>query len=494
MDFIFIANTWNAGRDNPTSKHRIAIELVRRGHKVLWIEGSGMRTPSMGSSHDRLRMARKVVAAFRGVRTESIEFREKNFEQKPAKPAKEENCISAEGGSRNSSSRSSRTSVQISSSFLWVLSPLFIPLPRYEIIRRLNGLICRLCMRFWSWRLDFHDPVLINYVPVLAEAMRGRLGRQTLEVKEGNFEQKAAKSAKPLWQAPSTGLRTGQGREENCITAEGGGINLSLRSSRASVQNSSSVLVDTARVVYHCVDRWDAFSNYDSLMMAEMDKRCCQYADLVIASSQDLVERCYRYNNNVHYLSHGVDHAHFAQALKVKERPADLPSGRVAGFFGLLSEWMDQDLLVAVAKGVPECQLVLIGKADVDISRLKGHPNVHIMGPRPFNQLPAYIAHFDVGLIPFVINELTVAVNPIKLREMLSAGCPVVSTALPEVKGYRGKGVVVATTVDHFVEAVASCLRHPAVLQERTVISAGVAKETWAGKVDDIIVLVTGGE
>ena len=117
---------------------------------------------------------------------------------------------------------------------------------------------------------------------------------------------------------------------------------------------------------------------YDSAMMGEMDRRCCRYADLVIASSEDLVERCRRHSPNVHLVSHGVDHEHFAQALSDIPRPADLPEGRIAGFFGLLSEWLDQDLLVEIARKVPECEIVLIGREDVAIDRLKNIPNVHL--------------------------------------------------------------------------------------------------------------------
>jgi len=415
MDFFIIANAWSAGNDNPTSKHRIAFELVRQGHRVLWIEGSGMRTPSVGSSHDRLRMVRKVAAALRGVRREE--------------PLS--GCSAAallrEYPKAPSSSPPTPQQPNHLTTVLHVLSPLFIPLPRYELIRRLNGLICRVSMRFWGWRLGFRDPVLINYVPVLAEAMCG-------------------------W------------RHE----------------SRAP------------RVVYHCVDRWDAFAMYDSAMMGEMDRRCCEIADVVIASSQELVERCRRYSTNVYLISHGVDHDHFARALQVMRRPEDLPPGHVVGFFGLLSEWLDQDLLLEIARQVPDCEVVLIGKEDVPIERLRNIRNIHLLGSRPFHRLPEYVAHFDVGLIPFVVNELTKAVNPIKLREMLSAGCPVVSTALPEVQVYQGEGVVIADTVDQFIEAVVGRVRKPITVEARAAISASVANETWSAKVGEILTIVDG--
>jgi hypothetical protein len=177
MDFIFIANAWSAGRDNPTSKHRIAVELIRQGHRVLWIEGSGMRTPNVGSSSDRLRMVRKVAAALRGVRREEQLLScpvDKLLSESPegslSSATKQPSNLTTSPG------RVSGATQQLNNltTSLHVLSPLFIPLPRYELIRRLNGLICRLSMRFWGWRLGFADPVLINYVPVLAEAMGGR--------------------------------------------------------------------------------------------------------------------------------------------------------------------------------------------------------------------------------------------------------------------------------------------------------------------------------
>jgi glycosyltransferase involved in cell wall biosynthesis len=107
------------------------------------------------------------------------------------------------------------------------------------------------------------------------------------------------------------------------------------------------------------------------------------------------------------------------------------PAAPVVGFFGLLSEWVDQDLILRLAEEFPQATILLIGKADVDVARLQRVPNIQLPGPKPFTELPAHIARFTVGIIPFVVNDLTRAVNPIKLREMLAAGCPVVSTAMP---------------------------------------------------------------
>jgi len=456
MDLFIIANAWSAGKDNPTSKHRIAIELVRQGHRVLWIEGSGMRTPSVGSSSDRLRMVRKIVSAFRGARREAV-----------------------------NSGQLAVGRIEKGAS-LHVLSPLFVPLPKYDLVRCLNGLICRMSMRFWGWRLGFKDPVLINYVPVLAEAMRCRPRRQTTDHRPQTPDLRGAQVAADVPAADG----------------HGGGESVRRDVERHLVEASfflrSAVSPRPPRVVYHCVDRWDAFAMYDSAMMGAMDRRCCELADLVIASAGELYERCKAINPNTVLIPHGVDWEHFRCAVpemqlsdlnvggalrrgdsislgasslhrrtecashieeeSSHQSPITAPpaSGGTIGFFGLLSEWVDQELILRLARefsgslplpsgervGVrvssPRAQIVLIGKADVDVTRLQGVSNIQLLGPKPFSELPSHIAGFTVGIIPFVVNDLTRSVNPIKLREMLSAGCPVVSTALPEVARYAG--------------------------------------------------------
>jgi len=155
---------------------------------------------------------------------------------------------------------------------------------------------------------------------------------------------------------------------------------------------------------------------------------------------------------------------------------------------------MDQNLVLRLAEEVPQAQLVLIGTADVDVGRLRQRENIHLLGARPFRELPRYIAHFEVGIIPFVVNELTAAVNPIKLREMMAAGCPVVSTAMPEVAKYAEndaagtrEGVVVADSRDAFVSAVKVRLADAMDASGHHGLSDRMRGETWETKVSQIL-------
>lgn len=406
MDIVIIANAWAAAADNPTSKHQIARELVRAGHRVLWVEGAGMRRPSLGSGQDRGRIVRKLRAACRGAR------------RVPAA-----DLVDAASGAPTPGGPPA----------MWVLAPLLIPLPGSDAVRACNAALFRAITRLTCRRLGFRDPVLINYVPVLAGVMRG-------------------------W-----GRRRGDTADRR------------------------------VRVVYHCVDRWDQFAMYNTALMTRLDRECRAHADLVIASSAELESHCRQDHPHVRLVSHGVNHAHFARALdgRSQPRPADCPAGPLVGFIGLLSEWVDQALLVKVARAIAPARLVLIGKADVPVEALRAEPGIQVMGPRPFADLPGYMAHFDAGLIPFQVSELTRAVNPIKLREMLAAGCPVVSTALPEVARYaRPEGIVVADDAETFVAAVQRFLAQPLDEAGRRALSARMRDETWEAKVREILDLI----
>lgn len=242
----------------------------------------------------------------------------------------------------------------------------------------------------------------------------------------------------------------------------------------------------SAGLVYHCVDRWWAFSEYDEDVMRRHHIMLCRSADVVFASSQELVHDCEHFTDNVHLIRHGVDWEHFAAAaLKPPPAPHDVADieGPVLGFFGLIHDWIDQTLLARVADVFPQATLVLIGKTRVDFGELAKRPNVRLLGQKAYAELPAYAARFDAGLIPFAMNDLTRAVNPIKLREYLSAGLPVVSTALPELAVYADHPrVSIASDTDGFLNAVAEVLRRNDPDGARADAARTMASESWLGR------------
>ncbi len=243
-------------------------------------------------------------------------------------------------------------------------------------------------------------------------------------------------------------------------------------------------------LLYHCVDKWSAFQGYDPKFMEACEAEICERADVVLASASDLAERCARYSNNVHYVPHGVDHAHFAQALMPGELPDDLaaiPGPRV-GFFGLIHEWVDIDLIGQLADRLPY-QFVLIGAGNQDMSKLLERRNVHLLGRKPFSTLPNYSRGFDAAIVPFRTNELTVSVNPIKLREYAAAGLPVVSTGLPEVVKC-GDIVRIADDVDSWTHQLEAAMRDGQDPAWRATQSARVAGEDWSAVCDKISALI----
>ena len=240
------------------------------------------------------------------------------------------------------------------------------------------------------------------------------------------------------------------------------------------------------KVVYYCVDDHASFSGYDAEQVRRDEEDLCRRADLVVTTSRALQEAKAPLNPNTILVPHGVDYEHFAKAatnnLPVPEDIKDIPHP-ILGFFGLIRDWVDLDLLAEVARLRPDWHIVLIGDADstVDLAPYRSAANMHFLGHRPYAYLPAYCRGFDVGLIPFKINELTRAVNPIKLKEYLAAGLPVVSTPLPEVRLY-GHLVELAEDAQAFAAAVEACLAQGA--EARSGRSRAMASETWPEKVN----------
>jgi len=210
------------------------------------------------------------------------------------------------------------------------------------------------------------------------------------------------------------------------------------------------------KVLYYCVDEHAAFSGYDRRQVARDEADLCRRANLVVTTSATLLEAKQRLNPNTILVPHGVDYDHFSKALSnhTPDPPdiAGIPRPRL-GFFGLIRDWLDLDLLAEVARRRPDWHIVMIGDSTMNLSPYRPLPNLHFLGRKPYEDLPAYCRAFDVGLIPFKLNELTRAANPIKLREYLAAGLPVVSTPLPEATSY-GNLVRTAEGPCDFMQAI----------------------------------------
>jgi glycosyltransferase involved in cell wall biosynthesis len=238
------------------------------------------------------------------------------------------------------------------------------------------------------------------------------------------------------------------------------------------------------QILYYCVDEYTEFSGVSSSSLAELEQQLLRQSDLVIVSAERLFQSKVKTNPRTVLIRHGVDFDHFRKALDPKmivpEEIRDLPRP-VIGFFGLIADWVDLDLMAAVAKRFPNGSMVLLGKSTTDTSALEQIPNVHLLGRKPYASLPAYCKGFDVALMPFRINELTLNANPLKVREYLAAGLPVVSTAIPEVE------VLGLCRIGHdeasFVREVELALQDPGPSIARSEL---IRSESWGARVDEL--------
>lgn len=244
-------------------------------------------------------------------------------------------------------------------------------------------------------------------------------------------------------------------------------------------------------LIYYCVDEYTAFTGV-SHGLRQIEEDLFRRSDLVIVSAQKLYDEKKQFNANTHLIRHGTDVEHFRRALDpnlaVPADIKDLPHP-IIGFHGLLADWIDYELIRKIAEHFAAGSVVLIGKTTVDaghkIKVLDDLPNVHRLGRKPYADLPAYCKAFDVAINPFAINELTLAANPLKVREYLAAGRPVVSTDIPEVRVLAN----CHAAKDHadFISGIERALGEG---RDRREISESVRGESWEARVDELRTII----
>jgi UDP-galactopyranose mutase len=235
-------------------------------------------------------------------------------------------------------------------------------------------------------------------------------------------------------------------------------------------------------VVYDCMDELSAFKGAPPALRfheAELFNR----ADLVFTGGQSLYEHKRKQHRSVHAFPSSIDAKHFAQARNVTEDPLDqkdIPHPRL-GFFGVIDERLDIELIKGLAEARPDWHLVIIGPvvkiSDADLPRRE---NIHYLGGKSYTELPTYLAGWDVALLTFARNESTRFISPTKTPEYLAAGKPVVSTSIRDViRPYEElKLVRIADSVEDFAGAVEAAMKDDLKAHVRRV-DAFLARTSW---------------
>lgn len=250
--------------------------------------------------------------------------------------------------------------------------------------------------------------------------------------------------------------------------------------------------------IYDCMDELSAFRFAPPALVAH-EADLFRRADLVFTGGQSLYEAKRDKHRSVHAFPSSVDVDHFARARRALPEPPDqaaLARPRL-GFFGVLDERLDQDLLAGIADLRPDWQIVMVGPiVKIDPAELPRRANIHYLGGRRYGDLPAYLAGWDLAMMPFARNESTVFISPTKTPEYLAAGKPVVSTSIRDVvRPYGDLGLVrIADTPETFVAAAAAAMAEhsPAQVRRADEFLAQTSWErTWGAMADLIDGVIT---
>ena len=239
--------------------------------------------------------------------------------------------------------------------------------------------------------------------------------------------------------------------------------------------------IDADVCVYDCMDELSAFKNAPRELI-QLERLLMQRADIVFTGGQSIYEAKRRLHKSIHPFPSSIDVAHFHKARKPGKDPADqaqIPHPRV-GFAGVIDERLDIKLLAQAAEAMPDAHFVMIGPVvKIDPADLPRAANIHWLGGKSYAELPAYMANWDCGWMPFALNEATRYISPTKTPEFLTAGLPVVSTAIVDVvRSYGAQGLVQIVDSDDVVEKLRVALGNPKDLLRRSV-DAYLATMSW---------------
>ncbi len=244
-------------------------------------------------------------------------------------------------------------------------------------------------------------------------------------------------------------------------------------------------------VVYYCIDDYAAHPGVDADKIQRADDALTRAADLVFVAPPALLERKRSLNAGARFSPHGVDAELFGRASDAATRPPEslLDIKRpVIGFFGSVADWVDIALIAKLARARPAFTILMVGHVSTDVSELLALSNVQLVGAQAYESLPNWASVFDVAIIPYRRNRQVMNSNPLKLREYLATGKPIVSVSTPEVERFA-EFVLIAHSADEFVQRVDQAVaeQDPAAAGRRM---QAVAASSWDTRVSETLAIV----
>ncbi len=251
-----------------------------------------------------------------------------------------------------------------------------------------------------------------------------------------------------------------------------------------TIPNAAGVVgrLGEALSVYYCVDEFSEWPGADRDVLLSMEAELLERVDLVIATSETLFESKSARHARVRLLRHGVDWDRFRHAEgNPPEALANIPRP-VVGFIGLADERVDVPRVAALARGLTDVSFVFVGPRQLPPGALDALDNVTFLPPVPYEAVPAVLGAFQVAILPYVVSELTERINPLKLRELLAAGLPIVATPLPEILRFA-EFVRTARDADEWVRETRAALEEGRSRADAR--SASVRGESWEERAEE---------
>ncbi|WP_238751908.1 glycosyltransferase [Neolewinella maritima] len=195
--------------------------------------------------------------------------------------------------------------------------------------------------------------------------------------------------------------------------------------------------------------------------LVQLEDRLLLRADVVFTGGRSLYEAKASRNASVHCFPSSVDQDHFSSAQRSLPVPADIAAVKspIVGYFGVIDERIDLELLAATGDLLPEVNFVMIGPiAKIALEDLPQRENIHYLGMRDYQELPNFLQRFDVAMMPFALNDATKFISPTKTLEYMAAGKPIVSTAIRDVVREYADSVAIVDSPDSFADAIRRAL------------------------------------